>query len=234
MRSHTVAKSVRRHGRFRSSLVQESSRIGCVKNCDICASQFVPVTSRQKRCSKECNSVASNTRRRKDATRKKCRTCLVDLPVERFVRRHTSCTDCETLAASGTKRCRGCQLVKQPQDFYTRTSRPDGLSSECRACLSEASRVRNAQESRRLANREAKYLRRYGITSSQVEEMRAKQNGQCAICKALLEKLLVDHDHTTGAVRELLCSRCNSLLGFALDDVSLLQSAIKYLERHSR
>jgi hypothetical protein len=44
--------------------------------------------------------------------------------------------------------------------------------------------------------------------------------------------LSVDHDHVTGAVRGLLCSNCNLVLGYACDDVTVLQKAIGYLRRH--
>lgn len=59
------------------------------------------------------------------------------------------------------------------------------------------------------------------------------QNGQCKICgihqSSLKENLTVDHDHSTGKVRGLLCRKCNLLLGNAKDEPSILQRAIVYL-----
>jgi hypothetical protein len=44
-------------------------------------------------------------------------------------------------------------------------------------------------------------------------------------------KLAVDHDHRTGRIRKLLCVRCNNILGFAADDIALLEKAIEYLKQ---
>ena len=62
-------------------------------------------------------------------------------------------------------------------------------------------------------------LRTYGITPSDFEDMAKEQGGVCAICgRAPAGKkrrvLSVDHDYPTGAVRGLLCVRCNSCLGW--------------------
>lgn len=79
----------------------------------------------------------------------------------------------------------------------------------------------------------------YGITLDDYNRMLKAQNGVCAICegteKSTCEKngkvrtLNVDHCHTTGLIRGLLCSRCNRALGFFGDSVVALKSAIKYL-----
>ena len=62
------------------------------------------------------------------------------------------------------------------------------------------------------------------------------QNYRCGICHKHQDEfkmgLFVDHDHATGAVRGLLCVRCNSLLGLSLDSISVLENAIKYLSPH--
>ena len=86
------------------------------------------------------------------------------------------------------------------------------------------------------------YQRYYGISAEDYVRMFNKQNGKCAIChqpETSLDKngnlkiLAVDHCHTTGKVRELLCYSCNSMLGQARDNIEVLSSGIDYLKRHS-
>jgi hypothetical protein len=85
----------------------------------------------------------------------------------------------------------------------------------------------------RIYERKLDYRKKYGITLEQYNAMFAKQNGCCVICnthQSELEKgLAVDHCHTTGKVRGLLCNNCNLMLGFAKDNVNSLLSAIRYL-----
>jgi len=87
-------------------------------------------------------------------------------------------------------------------------------------------------EKTRLAYRKCMLKRRYGITLEQYEAMLESQNGKCAICKGDCltgRNLAVDHDHETGKVRGLLCSKCNQGLG-QLNNIELLQRAIDYLK----
>lgn len=77
-------------------------------------------------------------------------------------------------------------------------------------------------------------LKRYGITVEQYQTMFVAQNGKCAICETTQfdgpgKKLHVDHCHTTGIVRGLVCVRCNVLLGMAKDCPDRLTRAIAYL-----
>jgi len=58
------------------------------------------------------------------------------------------------------------------------------------------------------------------------------QNDECEICRTRLPKLVIDHDHTSGLVRGLLCSGCNSGLGFFRDSLFTVVQAAKYLRRY--
>ncbi len=98
------------------------------------------------------------------------------------------------------------------------------------------------------ANREANkdhyrgrdFQRLYGIDFGTYQQMLLDQKGVCAICSkpetkmenGTIRLLSVDHNHTTGAVRGLLCANCNMAIGYACDDVSILERAIVYLQKH--
>ncbi len=80
----------------------------------------------------------------------------------------------------------------------------------------------------------AKHLARsYGLTIAQVEQMRADPGGVCAVCTSG-PAAHVDHDHSTGSVRGLLCFRCNAALGQLGDDPAVIRRAAAYIERMSR
>jgi hypothetical protein len=84
-----------------------------------------------------------------------------------------------------------------------------------------------------LAKREMHYRQRYGINIEQYDKMLQEQEGCCKICKiphtSLRKRMAVDHCHSTGKVRGLLCDSCNKGLGHFKDDLELLSKAIDYL-----
>lgn len=84
--------------------------------------------------------------------------------------------------------------------------------------------------------KERAYVRKYGIDMDTYNNMLENQNYCCSICgshKDNFSKMLaVDHDHITGEVRSLLCTKCNCGLGNFNDSVENLQNALNYLILH--
>lgn len=85
---------------------------------------------------------------------------------------------------------------------------------------------------------EARMKSKYGITPEEHARRYLDQRGLCAICRDPERSgrkadgtggLVVDHNHDTGAVRGLLCARCNSAIGLLGDNTDWLHSAIWYL-----
>jgi hypothetical protein len=139
------------------------------------------------------------------------------------------------LAEQGLKRCKGCETVKPLSEFYPmRTAQSVGrVQPLCKVCALLEARYRFTK-------------RLYGITAEQYRELFVAQQFSCAICgqpgkspdtmvrsgkRGQSGVLVVDHDHSTGDVRGLLCSPCNQGLGSFRDDRQLLQKAIAYLTR---
>lgn len=79
--------------------------------------------------------------------------------------------------------------------------------------------------------RHAQRLRKYGLTPAQFASMMVEQGSACAICKRADQGFpMIDHCHTTGRVRGLLCMQCNQGIGKLKDSETLLLSAIEYLK----
>lgn len=68
----------------------------------------------------------------------------------------------------------------------------------------------------------------YNLTVEQVQEMKESQDHKCLIC-GKTKFLVVDHCHTNNRVRGMLCSTCNSAIGFFDEDEDIFLSAIKYI-----
>jgi hypothetical protein len=126
-----------------------------------------------------------------------------------------------------TKRCSRCKLEKPAEAYYADKSRHDGLNHRCKDC----NKI-HSQSYRRATNARRKYelAYYYGITVEEYDRLESKCGNVCEICRTRPEEFLaVDHCHTTGKVRGLLCRVCNSAIGFFRDDPDLVQAAKDYL-----
>lgn len=106
-----------------------------------------------------------------------------------------------------------------------------GSGNVCRGCAHARTRewAELNPEAYELRRREHQ-LRRYGITPAEYDRLLEEQAGRCRVCAAEPDGVLdVDHDHDTGAVRGLLCRRCNRGIGLWKDDPELLRRAADYL-----
>ena len=117
------------------------------------------------------------------------------------------------------KQCRSCGVEKPLSDYYSAPGR--NAFTECKEC--------NA-----LRNKRNKLKKRYGISLEDYNKLFEKQEGCCAICgihQTEIEKsLAVDHCHSTGKVRGLLCFDCNTGIGKLKDDYELVYKAYRYLK----
>lgn len=114
----------------------------------------------------------------------------------------------------GKKLCAFCGEHRELTRFPPSPKALHGRGSHCYDC-------------RGLKKRAAQY----GITPERFREMLAKQDGRCAICLGQpgIKGLAVDHCHSTGAVRGLLCGRCNTAIGLLREDPVIFRAAMDYL-----
>lgn len=132
-------------------------------------------------------------------------------------------------------KCRSCYeqwLRKINPEFRNRQ-----IANQKAWVLKFASR-KKALDKAWLAKQDPNYRRgislfsRFGITLDDYQNLLDKQNGVCAIClnpPRINKNLHVDHCHSTGKIRGLLCFRCNWGLSFFSDNPSRLLRAHKYL-----
>ncbi len=141
--------------------------------------------------------------------------------------------------------------------FFRDRVRSGGLRSNCKGCCKKDARKRAPRNRKKKNSRARGYRLLYGdkirgrtrdrkhnLTTGQYDKMLRGQNGVCAICGELeitkqndrLRALSVDHNHSTGKIRGLLCNKCNSAIGnLCVDDhgIELLCSAISYIKNSS-
>lgn len=127
-----------------------------------------------------------------------------------------------------TKICSGCKQELDITNFNRHTLSKDGLNSQCRSC--RTTKQKNRRQTLQGKAATLKYL--YNVTIPQVEAQLKRQNNMCAICgdSFLTHKFAIDHCHTTGTFRGLLCRPCNSAIGLLKEDKRVLVQAIRYLK----
>jgi hypothetical protein len=134
----------------------------------------------------------------------------------------------------GTKTCTKCNITKDITEFYKRGGKvsPNTRHNHCKECTKN-----RVSATPSIVKREQALKRMYGITQQDYDRMIIEQNHQCAICKTTdpggrhnTNYFVVDHCHTTGKVRKLLCHHCNTALGLVGDNISTLEKMIEYLK----
>ena len=78
---------------------------------------------------------------------------------------------------------------------------------------------------------------KFGMTPEEYNKKSELQLAGCAICKQSCSTgraLAVDHNHKTNQIRDLLCYKCNTILGLVNEDELLLARMIDYLKQHNQ
>lgn len=145
------------------------------------------------------------------------------------------------------RHCPKCDSVKLRTDFTIRKSGPKAGTAVayCKTCTAAAAQRANQDDDTlyRRVQWPSKLKRNYGITPVDYFRMLDEQNGGCAICEAKTpsdrhysrrgkaEMFGVDHCHSTGRVRGLLCHLCNRALGLIRDNPAVADKMSAYLRQ---
>lgn len=128
-----------------------------------------------------------------------------------------------------TRLCPRCGVVKPLVQFTRDRSKKSGYHGLCKRCNYLRLKDKLGSEHYRRYRKEWELQHRYGLTGIAYAQKVSNQDGRCLICRLQSERLVVDHNHTTGQVRGLLCVSCNGLLGMANDSQNVLLAAVEYL-----
>ena len=135
----------------------------------------------------------------------------------------------------GKKECSKCRNNFYADEFGLSTRAVDSINSWCKLCRSADSRRWFKQNKEKGAHTRWlwKIKTKYNMTQAVYDEMLERQSFLCGICGGTASPrghFDIDHDHSTGTVRGLLCRACNQGLGLILDDISIIGHLIQYLD----
>ncbi len=164
-------------------------------------------------CEEEFPATTEHFHRRKDSEdglRCDCKQCRKDKNTKKSDRPNRRCSTCKELKPNTS------------EHFHT-LNNESGASTRslCKVCHSKY-------------QKSYKLMKHYGLTLEQYTKMIEDQHNCCSICEKKFDKLVVDHCHTTGKVRALLCNDCNTGLGMFKENKSTMLNAIKYIDHHGK
>ena len=167
-----------------------------------------------------------------NSTLQVCTRCGVEQPLDSsFFRPHNEKRKDGSIYSKLKRICRACELK---------------ASILYRATPKAKEAIRQGQKRRYHENknyhRNIRLRTIYGITIEDYNYLLEKQGYHCAIChtdtptnkRGNIQNFSVDHCHTTGKVRGLLCSKCNIAIGLLQDSSIVAQRATNYLKEHNK
>ncbi len=163
---------------------------------------------------------------------KRCKKCGAMKPLEEFYRSRG-------MRDGYRNDCKFCNLAEKRHRYI---ADPAAAKARVKRWQQEnPERVNAYRRARRLEpevkrrERAGHLMRKFGITIEQYEAMLDAQGGACAICghPPANISLHVDHDHSTGQIRALLCFPCNNALADLQEDPDVVRKALGYLIAHT-
>ena len=121
------------------------------------------------------------------------------------------------------------EFFRKKQVYQTKSGPKVVINNLCHPCV-----VQSAKESKE-RNPYTWIALKFNLTKEEAKFWHEKSQTACELCgierQYLKAALCIDHDHTTGKVRGVLCKHCNHVLGHSRDNIEVLEKAIEYLRR---
>ena len=120
---------------------------------------------------------------------------------------------------------------------HLRDTRPDYKERQKKKNREYHARLRKENPDKYSANQRNRILKhRYGITQEEYESRLMSQGFACAICRKpeseIPKRMYVDHDHTSGKARGILCPGCNTAVGVVEKGTDFIASLYEYIKKH--
>lgn len=145
-----------------------------------------------------------------------------------------------------SRTCQKCGITQLFVEFYKNKLCAGGYDTTCKSCMKLQARTYYKENKKEVLTRinngwldqKARVLKeKYGMTLDDYKFLHDEQEGKCKLCNSYKElladrtdQLVVDHCHSSGKVRGLLCQHCNMALGLFKDSINTLTNALEYLK----
>ncbi len=134
------------------------------------------------------------------------------------------------------KKCNKCGNTYELTMFNKSSVKKSKLRGECKKCQQKVRSKYSKKSYRPDKEKDRKLRATYNISLEDFRLMIDEQKSCCAICNKQItggQTTHVDHCHSTGKIRALLCNSCNQALGLVHENIDTLQRMIYYIEEHS-
>ncbi|HCH9337366.1 TPA: hypothetical protein NNW70_004295 [Salmonella enterica] len=135
----------------------------------------------------------------------KCSTCFELLTYDKFSKKSNS-------KRGYSYKCKSCHNEYVRENWYKKNSDKQKQSSK---------KWKNSNKNKILASK-------YKTTESEIISLLEKSSNKCEVCNKTF-KICIDHCHTTGKVRGVLCMRCNAALGLLQEDQYIVSNLLDYI-----
>ena len=195
---------------------------------DYVARYYAKVEKRRLKYQEEHKEAAETRKKLRDSLAETKKSLRAQKAVERNRKKRANLSENDRLERNEYAR-NWRELNKDRVNAVNREKRRSDPDYAERIRVQDRARPREQIKNTRLRND-------YGITLDDFNRMREQQNYCCAVCGVHedlsgVKRLAIDHCHTEGHIRGLLCSKCNTGLGLFRDNIDFLSKAIEYLKR---